>query len=189
MNVEHTHIEGAVIVTPNVFADERGQFLESYNKRDFSKIGIDDDFVQSNLSTSVCGTLRGFHLQSAPYAQSKLVTVTRGSVQDICVDLRAGSKTFGQYASVYLDHKSFKYFYIPEGCAHGFFAYEYTVFQYQCNNYYNKDSEVGIMWNDPDLAIDWDTKDQSWDTDVKIKPIISDKDNQNLSFQNFLKLS
>jgi dTDP-4-dehydrorhamnose 3,5-epimerase len=180
MKVAKTEIEGLLIIELDVFGDDRGFFVETYNKERYIKNGIDVEFVQDNLSKSVKGVLRGLHFQKPPFAQGKLVQVISGSVLDVAVDIRRGSETFGKWVSVELSEKNKKQFWIPEGFAHGFVALEDdTIFSYKCTNLYNKESEGAIMWNDNDLDIDWQLEKYGIN-----EPIISDKDRENVIFQN-----
>lgn len=155
MQVRQTAIEGLIELIPRVFDDERGHFFESYNKALFASLGLPMAFVQDNQSFSTKGVLRGLHMQNEPFAQGKLVRVITGQVLDVAVDLRLGSPTFGQYETFLLDAKLANMAYIPEGFAHGFVALTDAIFSYKCTNVYNKAAESGILWNDPDLAIDW----------------------------------
>jgi len=156
MIVHKTTIDGLVIIEPRVFEDSRGYFYESYNKKIFKELGINIDFIQDNQSFSNKGTLRGLHFQKEPYAQDKLVRVIKGSVLDVAVDLRKESPTYGKWESIILSEDNKLMFLIPKGFAHGFITLENnTIFQYKCSNVYNKESEDGIIWNDPDLNIDW----------------------------------
>ena len=140
---------------------------QSYNKKLFSENGIYAEFVQDNQSMSQKGVVRGLHFQAPPYAQGKLVRVLQGSVMDVAVDLRKNSSTYGQHIKVILSAENKKMFYIPEGFAHGFVTLEdNTVFSYKCTNYYHPQSEGGVLWNDPDLAINWEVEN----------PILSEKD-------------
>ncbi|GAB3940746.1 dTDP-4-dehydrorhamnose 3,5-epimerase [Spirosoma harenae] len=168
MQVRQTAIAGLIELTPRIFNDERGHFFESYNEPIFASLGLPTEFVQDNQSFSVKGVLRGLHMQKEPFAQGKLVRVISGQVLDVAVDLRPDSKTFGQYETFLLDAKLSNLVYIPEGFAHGFVALEDSIFSYKCTNVYNKTSESGILWNDPDLNIDWGIKD----------PIVSVKDQE-----------
>jgi dTDP-4-dehydrorhamnose 3,5-epimerase len=168
MDILETKLHGLCILEPRVFEDVRGYFLESYNKETFKKIGIDVDFVQDNQSLSSKGTLRGLHFQKPPYAQAKLVRVITGSILDVAVDIRTDSKTYGEYFSLVLSGKNKRMLYIPEGFAHGFLALEdNTLIQYKCSDLYNKESEGGIIWDDPDININWG---------IDYEPIISEKD-------------
>jgi dTDP-4-dehydrorhamnose 3,5-epimerase len=155
MEFRKTSIEGLIEVLPRIFGDERGYFLESYHKQAFADNGIPFEFVQDNQSLSSAGVLRGLHFQREPYAQGKLVRVIMGKVLDVAVDLRPGSPTFGKHEKFVLDAKIQNMVYIPAGFAHGFLALEQSLFTYKCTNFYNKASEGGIIWNDPDLGIDW----------------------------------
>ena len=168
MQVRQTAIEGLIELIPRVFEDERGHFFESYNKPLFVSLGLPMDFVQDNQSFSVKGVLRGLHMQNEPFAQGKLVRVISGQVLDIAVDLRPDSPTFGQYETFLLDARLANMAYVPEGFAHGFVALEDSVFSYKCTNVYNKAAESGIIWNDPELHIDWGVKN----------PIVSEKDQE-----------
>ena len=176
MNIIETNLSGLLLIEPKVFEDSRGYFLESYNSETFKNSGIDTIFVQDNQSFSSKGTLRGLHFQNVPYAQVKLVRVITGSIIDVAVDVRKGSKTYGEYYSVKLSGENKKTLYIPDGFAHGFLTLEdNTIVQYKCSNVYNKESEGGIMWNDPDININWGLMDE---------PIISDKDKNNILFKD-----
>ena len=175
MNLIKTQIEGLFLIEPLVFKDERGYFFESFQKEKFHALGIDADFVQDNESMSGKGVLRGLHFQKPPFAQGKLVRVVRGSVLDVAVDLRKASKTYGNWESSVLSAANMLMMWIPEGFAHGFLVLEEnTIFQYKCTNYYNKDSESSIIWNDPDLKIDWGTDN----------PLVSEKDLQEGLFRD-----
>ncbi|AXU48552.1 dTDP-4-dehydrorhamnose 3,5-epimerase [Clostridioides difficile] len=154
-NFINTKIDGLYIIEPNVFCDERGYFMESYNKKDFKEHGLDMCFVQDNESSSRKGVLRGMHFQTK-YPQGKLVKVTEGEVFDVAVDLRKDSQTFGKWEGVTLSDKNKKQFYIPEGFAHGFLVLsEKAVFSYKCTNYYHPEFESGFMWNDKQISIEW----------------------------------
>ena len=156
MNITKTDIEGLIIIEPQIFKDSRGAFFESWNAKKFKQLGISEDFVQDNQSVSSKGVLRGLHFQNPPYAQAKLVRVIKGSVLDVAVDLRKNSPTYGMHVSVILSEQNNKSFFIPKGFAHGFLSLEdNTVFNYKCSDYYNKESEGSLLWNDEDLKIDW----------------------------------
>jgi dTDP-4-dehydrorhamnose 3,5-epimerase len=162
-------IEGLVIIEPRAFPDERGFFMESYKQSDFEKAGILGPFVQDNHSRSKRGVLRGLHFQRPPYAQGKLVRVSRGRAWDVAVDLRKGSPTFGKYFALELSESNRLMFWIPAGFAHGFLALEDdTELQYKCTAEYNAASDGGLRWNDPDIAIAW--------PDIGIPPLVSAKD-------------
>ena len=157
MIIEQTSLVDCFVITPQVYFDDRGYFLESFNSRTFKEhTQLEIDFVQDNRSVSSKGVLRGLHFQTEPHAQAKLVTVLRGSVLDVCVDLRPNSSTFGKHFSIVLTEETKQQLFIPRGFAHGFLVLEdNTMFSYKCDNYYNKDSEEGIIYNDPTLNIDW----------------------------------
>ncbi|MEI8202580.1 MAG: dTDP-4-dehydrorhamnose 3,5-epimerase [Bacteroidota bacterium] len=167
MKLIGTPLAGLFIIQPDVFKDSRGLFFESFSLPKFKDFGIDCDFVQDNQSNSQKGVLRGLHFQKPPYAQAKLVRVANGSVLDVAVDIRSDSPTFGKWYSCVLSHENNLMLFIPEGFAHGMFTLEdNTIFLYKCSNVYNKSSEGGIIWNDPDLNINWGIAD----------PMLSDKD-------------
>ena len=176
MKLTKTNIEGLLIIEPRVFHDSRGIFLESWNKKDFEEIGINENFVQDNQSVSSKGVLRGLHFQNPPFAQAKLVSVIKGAVLDVAVDLRKKSPTYGMHSCVELNQRNRKLFFIPKGFAHGFVALEDdTVFSYKCSGFYNKESEESLLWNDKDLAINWQINN----------PIVSDKDSVAKSFKDY----
>lgn len=156
MKFSTCEIEGLVIIESEVFKDERGYFFESFREDQFEKNIGKINFVQENESSSSYGALRGLHYQKSPYEQSKLVRVVKGSVLDIVVDIRKDSKTYGKYFSVELTGENKKQLFIPRGFAHGFLTLsDEAIFQYKVDNYYSKESETGIMWNDKKLGIDW----------------------------------
>lgn len=167
MKVKTVEIKGLLIIEPAVFEDDRGYFFEAYNAHKFKSAGLESDFVQDNLSKSSKNVLRGLHFQNPPYAQGKLVSVVRGSVLDVAVDIRKSSPTFGQHYSIVLSEINKIQFYIPPGFAHGFKTLEDdTIFSYKCTKAYNKDSEGAIKWDDNVLNINWDSEN----------PIVSEKD-------------
>lgn len=170
MQIEKTILEGVVILTPDVFADERGFFMESYQEERYRQtLGLSEDerFVQDNLSSSKKGVLRGLHYQAPPFAQGKLVTVVQGKVLDVAVDIRFGSPTFGQHVTVELSGENHLQFWIPRGFAHAFVALEDdTLFAYKCTNVYSKEHDRGVVWNDPALGIEWGMD----------APLVSEKD-------------
>jgi len=176
-----TKLKGCFILEPRVYNDNRGYFFESFNKAMFEKsTGILVDFIQDNESKSAKGVLRGLHFQKGEYAQSKLIRVVKGSILDVCVDIRETSKTFGQYVSIILDDKKKKQIYVPRGFAHGFLVLEDdTIISYKCDNYYHKSSEGGIVFNDKDLNIDWKFPEN--------EIILSEKDKQLPTFENVYK--
>ena len=156
MEVIKTDIEGVVIIEPRIFKDERGYFYESFSQREFEEKVCRTTFVQDNQSKSSYGVLRGLHFQKPPYCQSKLVRCIKGAVLDVAVDIRKGSPTFGKYVAVELTEENHRQFFVPRGFAHGFAVLsEEAVFQYKCDNFYNKESEGSVAWNDPELNIDW----------------------------------
>jgi len=177
MNKIETDIDDLFVIEPSVFEDSRGYFFESYNKETFKEVGIDVDFVQDNQSLSQKGVVRGLHFQKPNRSQIKLLRVVRGSILDVAVDIRKNSSTYGKYVSVLLSEKNKKMFYIGHGFAHGFLTLEDdTVVQYKCSDYYSKQHEGALMWNDIDLNIDWG---------IDCEPVVSEKDKNNLSFKNF----
>ena len=158
MKVTETKIKGCYIIEPTVFKDERGLFYESYHQEKFinTVVGFKIQFVQDNLSVSKKNVLRGLHFQKEQFAQSKIARVIVGSVLDVVVDIRQHSSTYGQHIKVKLTGENKKSIFIPKGMAHGFLSLEDdTVFVYKCDNYYNAMAEGGIVYNDPDLGIDW----------------------------------
>ncbi|MBE9469615.1 MAG: dTDP-4-dehydrorhamnose 3,5-epimerase [Bacteroidetes bacterium] len=156
MNIIKTNIPDLLIIEPEIFNDERGYFFESYNTKKFKNAGIDVDFVQDNQSKSSFGVVRGLHYQLAPYSQSKLVSVIEGEVLDVAVDIRENSPTYGKWFGVILSGENKKQFLIPKGFAHGFSVLsDNAIFTYKCDNFYNKESERGIMFNDSKINIDW----------------------------------
>ncbi|GGI56279.1 dTDP-4-dehydrorhamnose 3,5-epimerase [Winogradskyella haliclonae] len=170
MHLIETGLEGCYVLKPKIFEDQRGYFFESYNQKKFKELtGIDVNFIQDNQSKSSKGVLRGLHFQKGEFAQAKLVRVVKGSVQDVVVDLRPKSKTFGNYFSIELSEKNNTQLFIPKDFAHGFLVLEDdTIFSYKCNNYYNKQSETGIIYNDIDLNINW--------KEIGVKYKLSEKD-------------
>ncbi|MFQ7000588.1 MAG: dTDP-4-dehydrorhamnose 3,5-epimerase [Clostridium sp.] len=150
-----TKIKGVYIIEPKVFGDNRGYFMETYNKEHFVEAGLTMDFVQDNESSSSKGVLRGLHFQTK-HTQGKLVRVTKGEVFDVAVDLRKGSPTYGQWEGVVLSAENKKQFYIPEGFAHGFLVLsDHAIFNYKCTDFYCPEGEGGVLWNDPDIGIEW----------------------------------
>ena len=166
MKVIETALPGALIIEPQVFGDARGFFYESYNEAKYRAAGIDHHFVQSNVSRSARGVLRGLHYQW-PNPQGKLVSVLEGEVYDVAVDIRRGSPTFGQSVGVMLTADNHRHFWVPEGFAHGFCVLsEFATFTYQCTALYDPKADAGIRWNDAALGIDWPLSE----------PLLSDKD-------------
>lgn len=175
MTVEKTFIEGLLVIQPRVFEDARGYFFESFNEKLLAEAGVTTHFVQDNQSLSQKGVLRGLHFQAPPHAQAKLVRVISGAVLDIAVDIRKGSPTYGKHYSIELNGRNKTMFYIPAGFAHGFATLEdHTVFSYKCSAYYNKDSEGTLLWNDPELEIDWNL----------FAPLLSEKDKAGVVLKN-----
>jgi dTDP-4-dehydrorhamnose 3,5-epimerase len=181
MQIIETKIKDLVIIEPDIFGDERGFFVETYNKKRYQEIGINVEFLQDNLSQSNKGVLRGLHYQQKPYSQGKLVQVIKGAVLDVAVDMRSNSKTYGQWESIKLTSKNKKQFYLPPGFLHGFVALEdKTIFNYKCTELYHPEVEVGVAWDDQDLNIDWQLNNYGIE-----KPIISKKDQEGVAFKNF----
>jgi dTDP-4-dehydrorhamnose 3,5-epimerase len=164
MQFENTFIPDLIVIKPRVFEDSRGY------------AGIKDEFIQDNQSLSEAGVLRGMHFQVPPFAQSKLVRVIRGSVLDVVIDIRKGSPTYGKHFTIELSERNKTMLYIPTGFAHGFLTLEdQTLFSYKCGELYNKSAEQGIMWNDPDLQINWNISN----------PVLSEKDMSNLRLKDY----
>lgn len=170
MKAIETKLKGCFIIEPKVFEDKRGYFLESYNQKVFNNaIGQNINFVQDNESFSSKGVLRGLHYQTGEHAQTKLVRVIQGEVLDIAVDVRQTSPTFGQHISIILSEDNKKQLFVPRGFAHGFIVLSNkALFSYKCDNFYNKESEAGIIYNDGSLKIDWKLNEGEF--------IISEKD-------------
>ncbi|MBQ8336537.1 MAG: dTDP-4-dehydrorhamnose 3,5-epimerase [Bacteroidaceae bacterium] len=181
MEVIKTDIEGVVIIEPRIFNDDRGYFYESFSQREFEEKVCRTTFVQDNQSKSSYGVVRGLHFQKPPYSQSKLVRCIKGAVLDVAVDVRKGSPTFGKHVAVELTEDNHRQFFVPRGFAHGFAVLsEEAVFQYKCDNYYCKESEGSVAWDDPQLAIDWKIPAE--------KVILSEKDklSKNIADAEFL---
>lgn len=167
-----TDIPDVILIEPRVFGDHRGFFMETYKEPLFSENGIPDKFVQDNISRSVKGTLRGLHYQLNPHAQGKLVRVLRGSVYDVAVDLRKNSPTFGKWIGVELTEDNKLSFWIPPGFAHGFYVTsDVAEFTYKCTDVYAPETERGIIWNDPDIGVQWPITGDAL--------LLSEKDKQN----------
>lgn len=174
MEFKKTEIEGVYIIEPKVFGDNRGYFMETYNEKDFKAAGLDYTFVQDNQSKSKAGVLRGLHFQKT-HPQAKLVRVLEGKVFDVAVDLRKGSKTYGKWVGVVLSEENKKQFMIPRGFAHGFVVLSETAtFAYKCDEFYHPEDEGGIMWNDPEIGIEWPYKGE---------PLLSEKDKKHPSLK------
>lgn len=178
MKIEKTKLDGVFIIEPDVFGDDRGWFMESYSKQKLEELGVNIDFVQDNHSfSSRKGTLRGLHFQNNPHAQSKLIRCTKGEVLDVAVDIRKNSPTYKQWISVELTEKNHKQLFIPKGFAHGFLTLTGNVeFQYKVDEYYNKESDRSIRYNDPEIAIDWQLDDLILSDKDKDAPLLKDSD-------------
>jgi len=173
MEIKKTPIVDLLIIQPKVFPDDRGYFYESYNKSKLEALNFNETFVQDNVSKSAKGVLRGLHFQKEPHAQGKLIQVLKGSVLDVAVDIRKDSNTYGQHFAIELSEENKTQLFIPVGFAHGFLTLEDdTIFSYKCTNFYNKESEGSILWNDPDLAINW----------IEKNPTVSEKDRKAIKF-------
>lgn len=178
MKATETALQGCFVIEPTVFEDARGYFFESFNQAKFEELtGLSINFVQDNQSGSEKGVLRGIHYQKGEFAQAKLVRVLKGKVLDVAVDLRKDSPTFGQHFSIILSEENKKQLFVPRGFGHGFAVLSDTAeFSYKCDNLYNKDSEGGIIYNDPTLAIDWML--------AKDAVLLSEKDAELPTFEN-----
>lgn len=176
MEIIDTAIPELKIIQPKIFGDARGYFFESYNKKAWDAAGLHAGFVQDNQSLSAKNVIRGLHFQKPPFAQGKLVRAVTGSVLDVAVDIRKGSPTYGKHVAEVLSAEKNNMFWIPAGFAHGFVALEdHTIFAYKTTDYYNKESEGAIRWNDPDIGVEWNISE----------PIISDKDKVAPFFKDF----
>lgn len=179
MTVKKTPLNDCFIIEPKIFGDDRGYFFESFNKQVFEeKTGLQTNFIQDNEAFSNKGVLRGLHFQKGAFTQAKLVRVIKGKVLDVAVDIRPESTTFGKCFSVILSEENKKQIFVPRGFAHGYAVLEdQTIFAYKCDNFYNKASEGGIIYNDTDLNIDWMLKEN--------EIILSDKDKKQATFKEF----
>ena len=176
-------IEGLNVIEPKVFGDDRGYFMETYNENDMREAGMDYKFVQDNQSASKKGVLRGLHFQ-INYPQDKLVRVVAGEVYDVAVDLRPGSETYGKWAGVLLSAENKKQFMIPKNFAHGFIVLsDHAEFCYKVTDFYHPNDEGGLMWNDPDIGVEWPLPEGMTADDL----ILSDKDKVNWSYKEFLE--
>ncbi|MCB0754967.1 MAG: dTDP-4-dehydrorhamnose 3,5-epimerase [Flavobacteriales bacterium] len=176
MKLIETGFEDLFVIETNVFPDDRGYFFEAFNASKLRDLGLEINVVQTNISKSCKGVVRGLHFQNPPHAQGKLIRVLNGAVLDVAVDLRKNSKTFGKYYAVELSNENKLALWIPEGFAHGFKTLEDdTLFYYDCTDVYNRESEGSIIWNDPDIGIDWNIEN----------PIISEKDAKAPLFRDF----
>lgn len=178
MKILETSIKDVLIITPNVFKDDRGYFLESFRKKIFSERGVNFDFVQDNISKSVKNTIRGLHYQVGEFAQGKLCQVLFGRVLDVAVDIRFGSPTFGKHIATELSENNHDVIWIPPGFAHGFSVLSSeAIFHYKCTNYYSKEHERSILFNDNELKIDWNVAE----------PLVSPKDLEAKTFKSIDK--
>ncbi len=181
MKVEKTPLDGVMIIEPDIFSDDRGSFRELFQEKRYQEmLGLSEEvhFVQDNFSVSKKGALRGLHYQAPPFGQGKLVSVLRGRVLDVAVDIRFGSPTFGKHVAVELSGENHRQLWIPTGFAHGFLVLEDdTFFIYKCTSIYSKEHDRGIFWNDPSLGIDWGNN----------APIVSEKDQRHPLFGNIEK--
>ncbi|NOW04154.1 dTDP-4-dehydrorhamnose 3,5-epimerase [Clostridium beijerinckii] len=172
-NFIETKISGVYVIEPKIFGDNRGYFMETYNRKHFEAVGLNMNFVQDNESRSTKGVLRGLHFQKR-HSQGKLIRVSKGEVFDVAVDLRNGSKTYGKWEGIILSEENKKLFYIPEGFAHGFLVLsDEAIFNYKCTDFYAPEYEEGIKWNDPNINI-------AWPLDKVNNVILSEKDKVNI---------
>lgn len=179
MKVETTKLEGVLLVTPQVFGDDRGFFMETYNQQKAEGLGLPVNFVQDNHSKSSKGVLRGLHYQS-PQWQGKLVRTVQGEIFDVAVDIRAGSPTYGEWVGFYLNDENKQQLYVPEGFAHGFVVTSDTAeVVYKCTSLYEPSQEGSVLWNDPDIGIEWPVE----------SPLLSEKDKVGQRLANLPKLS
>ncbi|HOJ18748.1 MAG TPA: dTDP-4-dehydrorhamnose 3,5-epimerase [Ignavibacteriaceae bacterium] len=175
MKIIESCLNGLILIEPRVFNDDRGYFFESYKKKQLEELGISESFVQDNISRSTRNTIRGLHYQVGEFAQGKLCQVLNGRVMDVALDIRASSPTYGEYKSFELSSENHLMLYIPPGFAHGFSVLSETaIFSYKCTAYYDKASERGIRFDDPDLKIDWQVQ----------TPVLSEKDKQSKWFRD-----
>ena len=177
MNITKTNFKDLLIIQPNVISDDRGYFFEAFNEAQFRvQTGLNITFVQDNESMSSKGVLRGLHFQTPPKTQAKLVRVTKGAVLDVVVDLRMTQPTFGQYFKIVLSEENKTQLFVPEGFAHGFVVLEEnSIFSYKCTNYYSKEHDRSMLWNDSALGIDWEVD----------HPMVSQKDSEAKGFEHF----
>jgi len=177
VNITKTNFKDLLIIQPNVISDDRGYFFEAFNEAQFRvQTGLNITFVQDNESMSAKGVLRGLHFQTPPKTQAKLVRATKGAVLDVVVDLRMTQPTFGQYFKIVLSEENKTQLFVPEGFAHGFVVLEEnSIFSYKCTNYYSKEHDRSLLWNDPALGIDWEVEN----------PMISMKDSEAKGFEHF----
>lgn len=174
MLVEETFLPGVKIIRPRVFGDSRGRFIETYQQERYAAAGITDEFVQDNLSLSARGVLRGLHFQN-PHPQAKLVSVARGSVFDVIVDVDRESKTFGKWFGIQLTANEGTQVFIPAGYAHGFLTLEdETLFMYKCSDLYHPEFESGVRWNDPEIGVEWPFEPTTISTKDQALPLLSE---------------
>ncbi|MDC1320369.1 dTDP-4-dehydrorhamnose 3,5-epimerase [Flavobacteriaceae bacterium] len=179
MNLIKRKLDGLVVLKPTIFKDNRGYFMESYNQKNINKLLGNVNFVQDNESESSRGVLRGLHFQKPPHTQAKLVRCLKGSVLDVILDLRKDSKTYGIFETIVLSSENKEQLFVPKGFAHGFIVLsESAILSYKVDNYYNPESESGIIWNDPDLNINWKIN--------KKEIIVSEKDKSLPAFNNII---
>jgi dTDP-4-dehydrorhamnose 3,5-epimerase len=175
MKTEETKLKGVIIITPDSYGDSRGYFLETFNEKRYWEIGIQNIFVQDNISKSIKDTIRGLHYQIGEFAQGKLCEVIHGKVLDVAVDLRKASPTFGKYTAAELSEENHRQIWIPPGFAHGFSVLsDEAIFHYKCSQFYSKEHERALYYADPDLGIDWKVKN----------PIVSEKDKKAKRFRD-----
>lgn len=175
MKTEETELKGVIIITLDAYGDSRGYFLETFNEKRYWDIGIQNIFVQDNISKSVKGTVRGLHYQIGEFAQGKLCEVLHGKVLDVAVDIRRNSPTFGKYTAAELSEENHRQIWIPPGFAHGFSVLsDEAIFHYKCSQFYSKEHERALYYADPDLAINWKVKN----------PLVSDKDKKAKRFKD-----
>lgn len=180
MKIIETGIKGLLEILPDIYPDKRGVFYEVYNEKRYNEMGINNKFCQENFSTSTFGVIRGLHFQNEPYSQAKLATCILGKIYDVAVDLRSHSDTFGKWYGVILDAEKHNQFLIPQGFAHGFAVLsDKAYFSYRCDNFYHPEAECGILYNDPQLNINWLIPQE--------QQIISDKDKKWKTFQETAK--
>jgi len=177
MELIETGFKGLLLIQPKVFQDARGYFFESFNKDKFRELGIEEEFLQDNQSLSNEGIVRGLHFQSPPHAQGKLVRVIKGTVQDVVVDIRKNSTTYGKHYDIELSETNFLMLYIPPGFAHGFATLQdETIFSYKCTDVYHPETEGGLAWDDREFGIQWQVND----------PVLSEKDKKYQPFSLFV---
>lgn len=175
MKLTKTALDGVVILEPNVFGDDRGYFMESYSRKAYESVGLEFDLVQDNQSLSAkAGTVRGLHYQEKPMAQTKIVRALSGAIYDVAVDIRMGSPTFGMWVGVILSSSNKRQLVVPRGFAHGICTLvDNTVIMYKVDNYYSKDHDKGVKWDDPDLKITWPTDNPTLSEKDTYQPMLS----------------